>query len=37
MIVDGVPNVRTCMTPLAGGMKVETQDGLGVLKAGCAE
>jgi predicted molibdopterin-dependent oxidoreductase YjgC len=37
MVVDGVPNVRTCMTPLAGGMKVETQDGLGVLKAGCAE
>ncbi|MDR3363543.1 MAG: (2Fe-2S)-binding protein [Clostridiales Family XIII bacterium] len=28
MIVDGVPNVRTCMTPLAEGMAVETQDGL---------
>jgi aerobic-type carbon monoxide dehydrogenase small subunit (CoxS/CutS family) len=29
MVVDGVPNVRTCMTPLTEGMKVETQDGLG--------
>ncbi|MDR3305970.1 MAG: (2Fe-2S)-binding protein [Clostridiales Family XIII bacterium] len=28
MIVDGSPNVRTCMTPLAEGMRVETQDGL---------
>ena len=28
MVVDGVPNVRTCMTPLREGMKVETQDGL---------
>ncbi len=25
MVVDGVPNVRTCVTPLAAGMKVETQ------------
>ncbi len=25
MIVDGVPNVRTCVTPLKEGMKVETQ------------
>ena len=25
MVVDGVPNVRTCVTPLAEGMKVETQ------------
>ena len=29
MIVDGVPNVRTCITPLKAGMKVETQHGKG--------
>lgn len=29
MVVDGEPNVRTCMTPLKAGMKVETQYGLG--------
>lgn len=28
MIVDGKPNVRTCITPLAEGMKVETQYGV---------
>jgi predicted molibdopterin-dependent oxidoreductase YjgC len=28
MIVDGKPNVRTCVTSLAEGMKVETQYGL---------
>lgn len=27
MVVDGQPNVRTCMTPLAEGMDVRTQDG----------
>ena len=27
MVVDGVPNVRTCMTPLAEGMDVHTQYG----------
>lgn len=32
MTVDGVPNVRTCITPLKAGMKVETQHGYG--KAG---
>lgn len=32
MIVDGVPNVRTCVTPVRAGMKVETQHGLGELK-----
>jgi predicted molibdopterin-dependent oxidoreductase YjgC len=37
MVVDGVPNVRTCTTPLAGGMRVETQDGLAALKAGCGK
>ena len=29
MTVDGVPNVRTCITRVHDGMKVETQDGLG--------
>lgn len=29
MIVDGVPNVRTCVTPLKAGMRVETQTGKG--------
>lgn len=29
MIVDGVPNVKTCITPLRAGMKVETQHGKG--------
>lgn len=28
MIVDGVPNVRTCMTPLKAGMVVQTQYGV---------
>jgi predicted molibdopterin-dependent oxidoreductase YjgC len=37
MTVDGIPNVRTCVTPLTGGMKVETQDGLAALQAGCGE
>ena len=27
MVVDGEPNVRTCMTPLRAGMKVQTQYG----------
>lgn len=26
MKVDGVPNVRTCVTPVRDGMRVETQD-----------
>ena len=29
MIVDGVPGVRTCVTPVREGMRVETQHGLG--------
>lgn len=29
MVVDGEPNVRTCITPLKSGMKIETQEGLG--------
>ena len=28
MIVDGKPNVRTCITPLEAGMKVQTQYGV---------
>lgn len=27
MVVDGVPNVRTCVTPLVQGMKIQTQYG----------
>ena len=27
--VDGIPNVRTCVTRVREGMKIETQDGLG--------
>jgi predicted molibdopterin-dependent oxidoreductase YjgC len=29
MVVDGVPNVRTCVTAVRAGMAVETQHGLG--------
>lgn len=29
MIVDGVPNVRTCVTPVREGMVIRTQKGLG--------
>lgn len=28
MVVDGVPNVRTCITPLVAGMDVRTQFGV---------
>jgi len=28
MVVDGMPNVRTCITPLKAGMTVETQYGV---------
>lgn len=31
MVVDGKPNVRTCMTPLVAGMDVRTQDGVSPL------
>ena len=34
MIVDGMPNVRTCVTPVRAGMKVETQHGRGHWKRG---
>jgi predicted molibdopterin-dependent oxidoreductase YjgC len=33
MIVDGVPNVRTCVTPVKAGMKIQTQHGLGLLRS----
>ncbi len=29
MTVDGIPNVRTCITPVKAGMVIETQKGLG--------
>ncbi len=29
MTVDGLPNVRTCVTPVRDGMRVDTQQGLG--------
>lgn len=32
MIVDGVPNVRTCITPLKANMVVERQKDKGVIK-----
>jgi predicted molibdopterin-dependent oxidoreductase YjgC len=32
MIVNGVPNTRTCVTCVENGMEVETQHGLGVVK-----
>ena len=34
MVVYGVPNVRTCVTPLKRGMKVETQEGRGKVDLG---
>jgi predicted molibdopterin-dependent oxidoreductase YjgC len=37
MTVDGVPNIRTCVTPLKAGMKVETQLGKGSVPASPAE
>lgn len=29
MTVDGMPNVRTCVTPVRDGMQIRTQEGLG--------
>lgn len=29
MVIDGVPNVRTCITPVRDGMRVEFQEGMG--------
>ena len=34
MVVDGKPNVRTCVTPLTEGMKVQTQYGVSAKKEG---
>ena len=34
MIVDGKPNIRTCVTPLKAGMKVETQYGIKAKESG---
>lgn len=34
MVVDGKPNIRTCVTPLKEGMHIQTQDGLVPLKVG---
>ena len=31
MVVDGKPNIRTCMTPLKAGMEVKTQYGVSPL------
>ena len=31
MIVDGIPNVKVCVTELKEGMAVETQEGKGVI------
>ncbi len=31
MVVDGVPNVKTCMTPLKENMVVQTQKGFGAM------
>jgi predicted molibdopterin-dependent oxidoreductase YjgC len=30
MTVDGIPNIRTCITPVKAGMSVETQLGVGI-------
>ncbi|MFW6299018.1 MAG: (2Fe-2S)-binding protein [Bacillota bacterium] len=32
MVVDGMPNTRTCITPLKEGMVVESQSGKGVVR-----
>jgi predicted molibdopterin-dependent oxidoreductase YjgC len=32
MTVNGIPNVKTCITPLEEGMRVESQTGKGTLK-----
>jgi predicted molibdopterin-dependent oxidoreductase YjgC len=32
MVVDGVPNVRTCVTPLRRGMEILTQRGKGAVR-----
>ncbi len=34
MIVDGTPNVRTCITPVHDGMQIRTQEGTGSWQEG---
>lgn len=34
MIVDGIPNVRTCVTPVKDGMVIQTQYGVGQWEKG---
>jgi aerobic-type carbon monoxide dehydrogenase small subunit (CoxS/CutS family) len=34
VIVDGVPGIRACVTPVSAGLTVRTQHGLGELDAG---
>jgi predicted molibdopterin-dependent oxidoreductase YjgC len=34
MVVDGIPNTRTCVVPVREGMKIETQRGTGSWKVG---
>ena len=34
MVVDGVPNVKTCVTPVREGMVIQTQEGRGNGSAG---
>ncbi len=29
MVVDGIPNIRTCVTPVRAGMVIRTQEGTG--------
>jgi sarcosine oxidase subunit alpha len=36
MTVDGRPNMRTCVTPVREGMRIETQRGLGSFRSGVA-
>ena len=33
MIVDGMPNVRTCVTPVRDGMVIQSQHGLSALRS----
>lgn len=37
MVVDGKSNVRTCVTPLRAGMKVQTQEGFSAAKPSTAK
>jgi len=37
MTVNGMPNVRTCVTPVEEGMRIETQHGCGKWKEGAGD